>query len=92
MATVTARHAGKIAKSETPALRLWDTPRDGYAVALKDSFDMDPAVPALCLKALIGPAKVGYDLKGASLCVAQLDGAGTCHPETLACGQIRPRS
>lgn len=91
-ATVTARHAGKTATATTPALRLWDAPRDAYSVALEDKFAMDPAVPALCIKAVIGPSKTGYDLSRASLCVAQRDGAGVCHPETLACGQIRARS
>ena len=91
-ATVTARHADANASSETPALRLWDAPRNAYAVALQDKFDMSPGVPALCLKALIGPEKTRYDLKDASICVAQRDGGGNCHPETLACGQIRAKS
>ena len=91
-ATVTARHAGKTATATTPALRLWDAPADAYAVALEDKFDMDPAVPSLCIKAVIGPSTTGYDLSHASLCVAQRDGTGVCHAETLACGQIRAKS
>ena len=91
-ATLTARHAGKSARVETPAVRFWDAPRDAYAVATQSAFDIDPAVPTLCLKAVIGPGRTSYDLSHASLCVAQRDGTGACHPETLACGQVRARS
>ena len=91
-AIVTARHASRSGTVEAATTRLWDAPREAYAVALKDSFDIDPAVPSLCIKALIGPRRTSYDLARASLCVAQRDGKGNCHPETLACGQIRSRS
>ena len=91
-ARVTARHASRAASVEAATTRLWDAPQDAYAVALQDTFDIDPAVPSLCIKALIGPRRTGYDLAHASLCVAQRDGKGNCHPETLACGQIRSRS
>jgi hypothetical protein len=88
-AKVTARHATRSATIDAPANRAWDEPRKAYAVALEDKFDIDPAVPALCIKAVIGPRDVGYELSGASLCIAQRDNRGTCHPETLACGLIR---
>ena len=88
-AKVTVRHATRNATVETAAIRRWDEPRQAYAVALQDRFDVEPAVPALCIKAVIGPSQTGYDLKGASLCIAQRDVRGTCHPETLACGLIR---
>ena len=91
-ATVVARHANRTSTVEAATTRLWDAPRDAYAVALQDKFDIDPAVPALCIKALIGPSRKRYDLAHASLCVAQRDGTGHCHPETLACGQIRQQS
>jgi hypothetical protein len=42
--------------------------------------------------ALQDPERARYDLSHASLCVAQRDGKGNCHPETLACGLIRQRS
>ncbi len=88
-AKVTVRHATRNATVATPAVRRWDEPRKAYTVALEDKFDVDPAVPALCIKAVIGPSETGYDLKGASVCIAQRDVKGTCHPETLACGVIR---
>ncbi len=88
-AKVTVRHATRSATIDTPTTRRWDAPRAAYAVALEDKFDVDPAVPALCIKAVIGPSDTGYDLKGASLCIAQRDVKGVCHPETLACGLIR---
>ena len=91
-ATVVARHSSREGSAETSVTRFWDAPRDAYAVALQDTFDIDPAVPSLCIKALIGPKRTGYDLSHASICVAQRDGKGNCHPETLACGQIRKRS
>ena len=88
-AKVTVRHATRNATVATPATRRWDAPRKAYSVALEDKFDIDPAVPALCIKAVIGPSETNYDLKGASLCIAQRDIKGICHPETLACGTIR---
>ena len=88
-ATVTVRHATRDASVESPALRRWDEPRKAYEVALADRFEIEPAVPALCIKAVIGPDPANYDLKDASICIAQRDAAGTCHPETLACGLIR---
>ena len=91
-ATVVARHSSREGSTETSVTRFWDAPRDAYAVALQDTFDIDPAVPSLCIKALIGPKRTGYDLSHASVCVAQRDGKGNCHPETLACGQIREHS
>lgn len=91
-ATLTARHSNRVDTKEAPTTRLWDAPRDAYSVALQKTFDIDPAVPSLCIKAVIGPSKTRYDLGAASLCVAQRDGKGFCHPETLACGLIRQRS
>jgi len=91
-ATVTVRHASRAGEVETAATRLWDAPRDAYAVALQDKFEVEPTVPALCIKAVIGKSKTSYDLDNGSLCVAQRDGAGTCHAETLACGLIRQGS
>jgi hypothetical protein len=88
-ATVTVRHATREASAETGAVRRWDEPRKAYAVAIQDKFDMQPAVPSLCIKAVIGPEIKSFDLRNASICVAQRDGTGTCHPETLACGLIR---
>lgn len=88
-ATVTVRHATRTASVETNALRRWDEPRKAYSVALQDRFDIDPAVPALCIKAVIGPNNDSYDLKDGSVCIAQRDANGGCHPETLACGLIR---
>ena len=88
-ATLTVRHATRSASVETDVSRRWDEPRKAYAVALTGTFAIDPAVPSLCIKAVIGPSQKNYDLKEASLCVAQRDTAGTCHPETLACGRIR---
>ena len=91
-AAVLARHASREGRAEASATRFWDAPRDAYAVALQDTFDIDPAVPSLCIKAVIGPKRSGYDLSHASICVAQRDGKGNCHPETLACGLIREHS
>jgi hypothetical protein len=88
-ATVTARHATREASVETPAVRRWDAPRRAFAVALQDRFDLEPAVPALCIKTVIGGDSAPLDLRDASLCVAQMDATGACHPETLACGTIR---
>lgn len=88
-AALVARFAGRSATDEVAAVRRFDEPRQAYAVALQGAFPDDVA-PALCVKAVIGPSKADYDLRNASICVAQRDGAGQCHPETLACGLIRP--
>jgi hypothetical protein len=88
-ATVTARHATREASVDTKAIRRWDEPRRAFAVALQDRFDIEPAVPALCIKTVIGPQSAPFDLRDASLCVAQMDANGACHPETLACGTLR---
>lgn len=88
-ATVIARHATRSASIETATARRWDEPRKSYAVALQEKFDIQPSVPSLCIKAVIGPDQSNYDLKDGSVCVAQRDGHGGCHPETLACGLIR---
>lgn len=88
-ATATVRHAKQTASVQVPVVRRWDEPRHAYAVALENRFDLHPAVPSLCIKAVIGPSLAGYDLKDASICVAQRDAAGSCRPQTLACGQIR---
>ena len=88
-ATLTVRHATRAASVDGEALRRWDEPRKAFAVALTDTFAVEPAVPSLCIKAVIGPERKDYDLKAASLCIAQRDHAGNCHPETLACGLIR---
>ncbi len=88
-AIVTVRHSTRDASVEASTVRRWDEPRKAYAVALQDKFDIQPAVPALCIKMLIGPQTKSYDLHDASLCVAQRDVSGACHPETLACGLIR---
>ena len=89
-ATLVARIAGRSLTSEAEAVRRFDEPRHAYAVALTGAFDGGPAVPALCLKAVIGPSKADYDLTDGSICVAQRDAAGECRAETLACGLIRP--
>lgn len=88
-ATMTVRHANRDASVEASTVRRWDEPRKAYIVALQDRFDIEPAVPALCVKAVIGPQASSYDLRDASICVAQRDAGGNCHPETLACGLIR---
>lgn len=89
-ATVTVHHGARDASVETNVVRRWDAPRDAYAVAVEDKFDIiQPPVPSLCIKAVVGAQTKSYDLKAASICVAQRDGTGTCHPETLACGLIR---
>ena len=88
-ATVTVRRADRSASSTCSVVRRWDEPRGAYAVAVTDRFDAEPRAPALCLKAVIGPSKAALDLRNASLCIAQRDADGQCHPETLACGLIR---
>ena len=93
-ATLVARIGRRSLTCESGAVRHFDEPRHAYAVALAGSFKGFPregaAVPALCVKAVIGASKADYDLADASICVAQRDAAGECHPETLACGLIRP--
>ena len=88
-AVLTVRHSNRSASSESDTVRRWDEPRKAYAVALSDTFNIEPRAPALCLKAVIGPSKTKYDLSDGSICIAQRDASGTCHPETLACGLIR---
>ena len=88
-AEVTARHANRTASSRTAAVPRWDEPRQAYAVALTETFDTEPKVPALCFKAVVGPSLQHLDLAHASICIAQRDMQGQCHPETLACGLIR---
>jgi len=55
-ATMTVRHATRTASTEADALRRWDEPRKAYVVALQSTFNVEPAVPALCVKAVIGPS------------------------------------
>ena len=88
-AILTVRHSNRSASSESDTVRHWDEPRKAYAVALADAFSLEPKAPALCLKAVIGPSKTRYDLADGSICIAQRDATGECHPETLACGIIR---
>ena len=72
-----------------PAERRWSGSRGAYLVAVSHALARRPAVPSLCVRAVIGPTKAGFDLHDASLCVMQRDGDGRCHPTTLACGLIR---
>ncbi len=88
-AKVIARHATQSASVDATAVRRWDEPRKAYAVALIDDFGSPPGVPSLCIKAVIGPSETRFDLKDGSICIAQRDRAGHCHPETLACGLMR---
>lgn len=88
-ARMTVRHSERGASTDVEVIRRWDEPRKAWAVALQQQFDIQPNVPSLCVKAVIGPSDTGYDLKDGSICIAQRDGAGVCHTETLACGQIR---
>ena len=88
-AVVTVRHSNRSTSSESKAVRRWDEPRKAFAVALEHTFNIQPKVPALCIKAVIGPNRTAYDLHDASICIAQRDATGQCHPETLACGVIR---
>ena len=88
-AKVIARHAAHSASVEATAIRRWDEPRKAYAVALIDDFGSPPGVPSLCIKAVVGPSQARFDLKDGSICIAQRDRTGQCHPETLACGLIR---
>lgn len=88
-ATLTVRHGPRSATMNSDVVRRWDAPRRAYVVALAGAFDTEPAVPAVCMKAVIGPSLKQYDLANASLCIAQRDASGNCHPESLACGLIR---
>ena len=88
-ATLVARRDGRVATLESPAVRRWDEPRRSYSVALSDPGR--GAAPALCIKAVIGPSLDALDLADGTLCAAQRDAGGTCHPETLACGLLRSR-
>lgn len=88
-ATVTVRHATRSASTDAAVRRQWDEPRKAYAVAVQNRFEAEPNAPSLCIKAVIGPSDTSYDLKDGSICIAQRDTAGNCHPETLACGLIR---
>lgn len=87
-ATIVARRDGRTTRTEMPAARRWDEPRKSYAVAL--SGPSGGAAPALCIKAVIGPSLDALDLADGTLCAAQRDAGGGCHPETLACGLLRP--
>ena len=80
---------GHSASTDSEATRRWDEPRKAYAVALADRFMITPAVPPLCIKAVVGPDLARYDLADGTICVARRDAAGECHPETLACGKLR---
>ena len=88
-AAVTVHRDGRTASTDSEAVRRFDEPRKAYAVALSDKFMISPPVPALCIKAVVGPDLARYDLADGTLCVAQRDADGTCHPETLACGVLR---
>ena len=88
-ATMTVRHSNRVSSRDSDVVRRWDDPRHAYAVALTDDFDLQPKAPALCVKAVIGDSMKTYDLKSGSVCIAQRDAQGLCHPETLACGLIR---
>lgn len=89
-ALLSVHRGGSSASTDSQAFRRWDEPRAAYAVALSDKFMTVPPMPGLCLKAVLGPALTRYDLADGTLCVAQRDGGGACHPETLACGLLRP--
>ncbi|WP_158809513.1 hypothetical protein [Beijerinckia sp. L45] len=73
-----------------PVERHFSESRKAYLIAVsRDLGTMTPAVPSLCVRAVVGPSKTGFDLTDASLCVMQRDQDGRCHPTTLACGLIR---
>jgi hypothetical protein len=73
-----------------PVERRFSESRKAYLIAVsRDLGAMVPAVPSLCVRAVVGPSKAGFDLSDASLCVMQRDQDGRCHPTTLACGLIR---
>ena len=88
-ASVTVHHEGHTASTDSEETRRFDEPRKAYSVAVSDKFMISPPVPALCIKAVIGPDLARYDLADGTICVAQRDANGTCHPETLACGLLR---
>ncbi len=88
-AVVTVHRDGRTASTDSEATRRYDEPRKAYSVALSDKFMISPPVPALCIKAVVGPALARYDLADGTLCVAQRGADDTCHPETLACGVLR---
>lgn len=73
-----------------PVERRFSDSRKAYLIAVsRDLGAMTPAVPSLCVRAVVGPSKASFDLGDASLCVMQRDQDGRCHPTTLACGLIR---
>ena len=88
-ASIAVHHDGRTASTDSEAVRRYDEPRKAYAVALSDKFMISPPVPALCIKAVVGPDLTRYDLADGTICVAQRDAGGACHPETLACGLLR---
>ncbi len=88
-AAIAVHHDGRTASTDSEAVRRYDEPRKAYAVALSDRFMISPPVPALCIKAVVGPDLARYDLADGTICVAQRDAGGACHPETLACGLLR---
>lgn len=89
-ATVRVLRGENAASTESDAVRRWDEPRHAYAVALADKFTISPPVPSLCIKAVVGPDLARFDLADGTICVAQRGTDGSCHPETLACGLLRP--
>lgn len=88
-ASVMVHRDGHDASTDSDAVRRFDEPRKAYTVALADKFMITPPVPALCIKAVVGPDLARYDLADGTICVAQRGTDGTCHPETLACGLLR---
>jgi hypothetical protein len=73
-----------------PIERRFSETRKAYLIAVsRDLGAMVPAVPSLCVRAVVGPSKTSFDLGDASLCVMQRDQDGRCHPTTLACGLLR---
>jgi hypothetical protein len=73
-----------------PVERHFSDSRKAYLIAVShDLSKMTPAVPSLCVRAVLGPSKTRFDLSDASLCVMQRDQDGRGHPATLACGVIR---
>lgn len=88
-ALVSVHHDGHSASTDSAATRRFDEPRKAYSVALSEKFMISPPVPALCIKAVVGPDLSRYDLADGTICVAQRDASGACHPETLACGLLR---
>jgi hypothetical protein len=86
-----APSSGKIDDgASVPVERRFSESRKAYLVAVsRDLGKLAPAVPSLCVRAVVGPSKTSFDLSEASLCVMQRDQDGRCHPSTLACGLIR---